>query len=452
MTSDRTRFDAGTRVAAAAVLGAGLALVAFRWAAGGGVADLGGWESGLRSVGRLTGLLGSVLLLAQVVGMARVPVLERAFGQDELARLHRLTGFTSFNLVIAHLVLITWGYAAGSVVGVPAAFWSLTTDYPGVLLAVAGTVCLVLSAVTSVKAARRKIRYESWHLLHLYAYLGVGLALPHQLWTGQEFLASPVITAVWWVVWGLVAAVVLWWRVGVPVWRNLRHRLRVVAVVPEGDRVYSVHLGGRALDRLPVQAGQFLGWRFLGRPGWTRGNPYSLSAAPTGRGLRITVKELGDNSGRTASLVPGTRVLFEGPFGRLTGRARSRRKVALVGAGVGITPLRALAEGLAYAPGEAVVLHRFTDRPLFAAEFDVLARERGLRVVPLGGRRRGPDSWLGEGGPPWDDVTALRALVPDIAEHDVYVCGPQDWAASVRRSAEAAGVPASRVHLENFRW
>ena len=40
--------------------------------------------------------------------------------------------------------------------------------------------------VTSVQAARQQLRYESWHLLHLYAYLGVGLALPHQLWTGQE--------------------------------------------------------------------------------------------------------------------------------------------------------------------------------------------------------------------------------------------------------------------------
>ena len=49
-------------------------------------------------------------------------------------------------------------------------------------------------------------------------------------------------------------------------------------------------------------------------------------------------------------------MLVEGPYGRLSGRARTRRQVALIGAGVGITPLRALAEGLDYAPGEAVLL------------------------------------------------------------------------------------------------
>ena len=156
--------------------------------------------------------------------MARVPTLERAFGQDRLARLHRLVGFTSFNLMLAHVVTITWGYAAGRLAATPATLWHLTVDYPGMLLAAAGTVCLVLVVVTSIKAARRRLRYESWHLLHLYAYLGVGLALPHQLWTGQQFVGSTARTVFWWSAWALAAAAVLVWRVGLPLWRNLRHR------------------------------------------------------------------------------------------------------------------------------------------------------------------------------------------------------------------------------------
>jgi ferredoxin-NADP reductase len=145
-------------------------------------------------------------------------------------------------------------------------------------------------------------------------------------------------------------------------------------------------------------------------------------------------------------------VLVEGPYGRLSPRARTRRKVALIGAGVGITPLRALAEGLDYRPGEAVLLHRYTDRPLFRRELDVLSRERGLEVLWLPGRRRGPDSWLGAGVGPADDVAALRHWVPDIAERDVFVCGPEAWAESVRRTTEAAGVTPDHFHLETFRW
>ena len=87
-----------------------------------------------------------------------------------------------------HVVTIVLGYAGASWLQVPATTWDLVTTYGGVLLSVAGTACLVMVVVTSVKKARKRLRYESWHLLHLYAYLGVGLALPHQLWTGQELL------------------------------------------------------------------------------------------------------------------------------------------------------------------------------------------------------------------------------------------------------------------------
>ena len=130
-------------------------MVTYWWAADGGVTDLGGWATGLTSVGRLTGLVASFLLLAQVLLMARVPAAGAAFGQDRLARMHRLVGFTSFNLMLAHIVLITWGYAAGELDRTPATLWDLTTNYPGMLLAAAGTVCLVMVVVTSVKAARR---------------------------------------------------------------------------------------------------------------------------------------------------------------------------------------------------------------------------------------------------------------------------------------------------------
>lgn len=173
-----------------AALWSGLLLAGYWWAAGGGFQNLTGWDTALTSLGRLTGLVASDLLLVQVLLMARFPVLEHAFGQDKLARAHRIVGFTSFNLMVAHIVLVTWGYAGGSLLRIPATFWNLTREYAGILLSVAGTACLVMVVVTSVRTARRRLRCESWHLLHLYAYLGVGLALPHQLWTGQEFLAS----------------------------------------------------------------------------------------------------------------------------------------------------------------------------------------------------------------------------------------------------------------------
>lgn len=448
----QARQDGGLRLAAGAALWLSLLLVTYWWVAGGGVQDLDGWETGLTSSGRLLGLVASDLLLVQVLLMARLPWLERPFGQDRLARQHRLVGFTSFNLMLAHIVLITWGYAAGQVGQVPSTAWSLVTEYPGMLLAVAGTGCLVMVVVTSIKAARRRVRYESWHLIHLYAYLGVGLALPHQLWSGQELMSSRGASLFWWSAWGTTAVAVLVWRVAVPLWRSLRHRLRVSAVVEEAPGIISIHLEGRHLDRLRAEAGQFFSWRFLDRQGWTRAHPYSLSAAPDGRTLRVTVKELGDDSRQMRHLTVGTRVMVEGPYGRLAPRARSRSKIALIGAGVGVTPLRSLAAGLDYAPGDAVLLQRYTDHPLFVSELQALTQQRGLQVLWLPRRRRAPDSWLGHGAGPASDLEALQFWVPDVADRDVYVCGPAAWAESVRRTVLAAGLPPEQLHLEIFQW
>ena len=82
----RARTDGVVRLIAASALWLSLLLVTYWWASGGGITDLAGWASGLESVGRITGLASAVLLLAQVVLMARIPWLEQAFGQDELAR------------------------------------------------------------------------------------------------------------------------------------------------------------------------------------------------------------------------------------------------------------------------------------------------------------------------------------------------------------------------------
>jgi predicted ferric reductase len=254
---NEARTDAGTRLVGASVLWLSLLLVTYWWADDGGVHDLGSLAPGMTSAGRLSGLVASVLLLAQVVLMARIPVLERAYGQDRLAHLHRIVGFTSFNLMLVHILTITDGYAAGRLADTPKTFWDLTVNYSGMLLAGTGTVFLVMTVATSVKAARRRLRYESWHLLHLYAYLGVGLALPHQLWTGQQFTDSATKTVFWWSAWGVAAAAILTWRVGLPVLVNLRHRLTVAAVVAEAPGVWSVHLTGRRLEALGVRAGQF---------------------------------------------------------------------------------------------------------------------------------------------------------------------------------------------------
>jgi predicted ferric reductase len=393
-----------------------------------------------------------------VLGMARIPWVERSYGQDRLARWHRLAGFTSFHLMLGHIVLVTLGYAATGHLGVLRQLWDLVWTYPGMLLATAATGALIVVVGLSIRAARRRLRYESWHLIHLYAYLGVGLALPHELWTGTDFVSSPAARLYWWTLYGATLGAILVCRVGLPLWRTVRHRLEVAAVVDESPGVVSVHLRGRHLHALPVRAGQFFQWRFLDGDGWSRAHPYSLSAAPDSRLLRITVKDLGDGSRSLADVRPGTRVLVEGPYGRLTADLQTRRKVTLMAAGIGITPMRALLEELRFAAGDATLLYRARSEAdlTFRAELDALARRRGVRVVYLTGRRapHGPGEavWRPAGLANRTEAQALRHLVPGIATQDVFLCGPDEWAGAARRALREVGVPAEPIHEERFTW
>jgi predicted ferric reductase len=437
------RLHARERVVwlAAAVASAGLAVTLAFGLSTESASSLGvpgGWATAL---GRLTGLVGTYLMLIAVVLVARLPALERALGQDRLVGWHRRLAPWPLTLIAAHGVLIAVGYSQAAHAGWLHELGVLLTSYPGVLAATVGFGLLAMAGVTSYRLARARMRHETWWAVHLYVYLGLALSFSHQLSTGAAFIAQPLARAWWIALWIATAGVALVYRVGVPLWRSVYHGLRVVEVRQEGPGVVSLVCEGHRLDRLDVAGGQFLQWRFLVPGLWWQAHPYSLSALPTASHLRVTVKELGDHSGELARIRPGTRVAIEGPYGAFTHRARRRDAVLLVGAGVGVTPLRALLEDLPADVDVEVVLRASTmDDLVLEREVATLVDRRGGRLHRLVGPRSAVQL----------DEAALRALVPDVAERDVYVCGPTGFSASVERAVRACGTPPHQVHQEAF--
>lgn len=431
-----------------ALLVANGVFIVLMWVRHGGP-DLLGTPGGVFTAGgELTALIGTYLSLILLVLMGRSPWLDQAFGIDRLAWAHRWLGFTTVWLIGAHGVLTTIGYAMGDGRGVVDEAIALLLTFPYVLWATVGFGLFVMIAILSMRAARRRISYETWYFLHLYAYLAIALAFLHQLFTGSDFMHDQLAAMYWIGLYVITAALILVFRVGQPLWTSVRHRLRVSAVVAEGPGVASVYLVGTDLDRLAVRSGQYFVFRFLARDGWWRAHPYSLSSAPNGKWLRITVKSLGDDSARIRRLRVGTRVFVEGPYGILTGARRSRPRVTLIAGGIGIAPLRALLESLPARPGDLTLLYRASHPHdlVFRGELDLLAGHRGARVHYLVGHRRS--------NPRVDPIgaAAIKRLVPDIVEQDVYVCGPTGLMQAVERHLREIGVPADQVHAERFAY
>jgi predicted ferric reductase len=425
---------------------ANVVLVVGLWWRGGGLADLHGTASALTSAGRLTGLVGAYLVLVQLLLVARIPTLDRVAGFDRVTRWHRINGRVAIVALVAHAGLITAGYALTDHSGLPHEIWSLLTTFAGVLTATAGLVALIGVAVTSVVIVRRRMRYETWYFVHLYSYLGIALAFSHQIATGRDFTGNALARTYWTGLYIATLAAIVGFRIALPAARALYHRLRVIDIVREGPDVVTMHLGGHRLDRLGARSGQFFLFRFLTRDRWWEAHPYSLSAAPDGRSLRITVKALGDSSATIGRVRRGTRVIAEGPYGAFTAAARRRRRALLIAGGIGITPIRALLEDMPAQTGELTVLYRAVDLRdvIFRQELEELAARRGAALRYVLGDHRDPAA-RGLLSP-----AHLRQLVPDLDGHDVFVCGPPAMTDSVRRSLHRAGVPRRQIVVEQF--
>jgi predicted ferric reductase len=396
------------------------------------------------TVGDGLGMLTAYLLMVQVLLMARVPWLERGIGSDRLAVVHRTTGESVVCALIAHVATITFGYSNARLSAVTAELPVLFLHTPYVLLASVGTGIFVLTGLISLRVIRRRLSYELWYYLHLGVYAALGLAFAHQIALGPTFDNNRMARVAWSAAYLLVAAAVLVYRVGGPLRLAYRHRLVVTKVEPEGPDAVSIYLGGRQLRRLNAEPGQFFRWRFLAAGSWWQAHPFSLSAAPNREWLRITVGALGNHTKALQNVRPGTKVLAEGPYGAFTAALRTRGKVLLLAGGIGITPLRALVDALASVTHDIVLVYRASDREsvVFGEELAWLDRTGQLKLHYLLGPRDVRPAPL--------SADRLSRLIPDVADRDVFLCGPPGMVDSARRALREAGVPGRRMHHERF--
>lgn len=401
----------------------------------------GSGKNGTLTVAKFFGLHAALLMLFQLLLVARLPWLDRRIGMDRLTVWHRWVGFTMVWTLLTHAVVVVLGYARLGDTSMASTFAALG-GVPASLLGMLAAGVVVVVAAFSTRALRRRLAYETWHALHLLMYVAIGLAFVHQLLETTTLVSSVFAQVYWWGLWLFSFGALITGRFVLPLRRNARHRFTVDSVVPESDDVVSVYVTGRDLDQLPARAGQFSVWRFPDHHHWWLANPFSLSAAPDGRRLRLTAKAAGRTSAGLRGLRPGSRVFMEGPYGAFTSLHRSRPGVLLIAGGVGITPVRALVEE--DAAGDVVVLYRVRSEQdaVLIGELRQLLAARGGRLHLLTGR-------TGEGAPPFYPA-GLRALVPDAAERDVYVCGPPAMTAAALRGLKDLGVPDSQVHAEKF--
>ncbi len=236
-------------------------------------------------------------------------------------------------------------------------------------------------------------------------------------------------------------------------------------IVEEAPAIRSFHL--RAEDGAPLcqpAPGQFVSVRMAGADGRPITRSWSLSDFAHGMDrYRLTVRrQEGAGSNWLHAAAPGARVMLRAPAGGFV-LDMGFRPVALVAAGIGVTPLYAMLRAHLMRPQAAAVRLIYGGRSpaelAFRAEIDALAAARPdfqVRYVysrsDAGGRPAGritPELVIG----------ALDGFSVTVNDHDVtlpwfeadiYLCGPGDFCAELKRDLVARGANPDHIFLERF--
>lgn len=420
----------------------------------GGANNITDWPSALDAISRLTALVGTDLLMIHLLLVARVPWIDKYYGHDKATIAHKKLGKPVLYFVVAHFLasLISFSITEGK--NLLATWWWFITDVQDMLTATLALLLMVLVVVTSLNFARRKMGYEAWFYVHLLSYASVLLAVPHIFTSGSDIAGKPVQTVYWASLYLFVALNIIWYRVLQPIRASLAKGLKVYEVVRESEDTISIYVKGKRITRLGAQSGQFFLVRPLAKGQWYKAHPFSISATPVDQYLRFTVAIRGDDSAWLQTIEPGTRLILEGPYGIFTEERRTRERVVLMASGIGVTPVRALAESLVARPGDVTVLYRVRNEEdaNLIDEFRELCRIRGHHFFVIEGRRGGDGSWLSDDGSGRSDLERLTEIAPAIAASDVYICGPEVWTRQAVKTVARAGTPAEQIHSEEFAW
>ncbi|HEX2857358.1 MAG TPA: ferric reductase-like transmembrane domain-containing protein [Propionibacteriaceae bacterium] len=415
-----------------------------------GLAGWGTLPGATLQLGILTGLVATDLMVLSLLLSSRIPFVDKAVGHDRALSRHGDLGQWVLYLVLAHGIVLLVSYALTDRVSLLTEFGLMWGIRNYVFAVISGGLLTLVAVSSIVMALRRRLPQEVWHVIHLTTYAAVILSIPHQFSLGLV-VNHGFARSYWIAMYAVTAFCMIAFRFLLPLFTSIEHQLRVARVERLSPDAVAIIMTGKHLDRLDADGGQFFYWRFMTPRLWWHQHPFSLSTAPDGESLRVTVRVLGKGTRQLVdSLRPGDRVWFEGPYGLFSDAVRTSNAVVLAGAGAGIGPIVSILQDTDIVPGRALVLLRASTPSdlLHFHEVRNLCASRGVQLVTLVGRRSEESGWL----PASAAGSRLVQWAPWLTNADVFVCGPDGWTDAVVAEARASGVPDKQVHFERFSW
>lgn len=399
-------------------------------------------------LGRITGLLAVYFILLQFLIIGRVRWLERVFGFDKLTLAHHYFGITALILIIVHLFTLVAGYASVNGLTLWEQFKDFNLHWDELFPATIGAILFVAVAVSSITIAKKRLKYQVWYYVHLITYLAIIMAFGHQLELGRDLKTSNLFSTYWVLIYLFVGINFIFYRFFWQFFVYHKFKFYVSEIKTETADTASIYIKGDKIENFKFEAGQFLIIRFLNKKLIWQAHPYSISSLPGQDHIRITAKNLGDFSAVIKDIKPGTKVLLDGPNGIFTKKKKQDDKILLVAGGVGITPLRALAEEFLKYNKDVVLLYavKKTDEIIFKQELEILKNNNldKFKIYYIISQEKN------EHGFSRIDENCIKTLVPDVSTRDAYLCGPVPMSIAIKKYLINLKVNKHKIYYEKF--
>ncbi|MBA2663278.1 MAG: ferric reductase-like transmembrane domain-containing protein [Bradymonadaceae bacterium] len=391
------------------------------------------------------GFVGLAMIGLQFVITARFRRVAAPYGLDIILRFHREISIAAFGIVLAHPLLILWRDQSLHILNLPA-------QPPRVWFGVFSLLALIAVIVTSIWRVRLRIPYETWRIAHgSLAIAALAMALGHVIGVGH-YIAMPWKQALWIAMAAMSVILLLHVRVFKP-WRMLHAPWRVERVKAERGNSWTITF--RPIDHagFRFEPGQF-GWITLfTSPFAIEEHPFSFSSSALQTDtVEVTIKALGDFTGKIGALKEGDIAYIDGPFGAFTNERYEAPGFVFIAGGVGITPimsmLRTLVDYQDTRPLLLIYANKCFEDVTFREELEELEQKwPNLAIVHV--LEETPEDWSGEQG--FVDAEVLERHLPEHRNRRQYfLCGPLPMLVNVELALRTVHVPQTHIHAELF--
>jgi glycine betaine catabolism B len=247
-------------------------------------------------------------------------------------------------------------------------------------------------------------------------------------------------------------------RAAMALWSGGVTSLKVADIIEETADAKTFRLVGEKPLLFSYRPGQFV-TLLLTINGEYIERSYSISSSPSRpHVLELTVKRV--PGGRVSNwlcdhVMLGDRLTIKGPAGKFSCFDCPASKMLFIGAGSGITPMMSMSRWIVDTTTDVdvkfLVSFKSHAEIIFRKELELIsARHACFRVaVTLTSAWPGrSESWTGLAGR--FDKSKIHALVPDLDQRHVFLCGPEPFAAEVRRILQELGFDQAKLHSESF--